>query len=93
MSAGARSAARALRLRAASETRGRGVRRGAKLPVAPPSELVRLHSAEEIARFLKEQPPMPVPPRSFAPILPGLIAFSVLGARIVRCGGSSDADA
>ena len=88
-----RSAVRALRLRRASAATTRGVRHGAKLPVAPPSELVRLHSAEEIARFLKEQPPMPVPPRSFAPILPGLIAYAVLGARIVRRGGSSDADA
>jgi hypothetical protein len=38
----------------------------------------------EIARFLREQPPQLAPPRTDASTLTGLVAWSVLGYRVVR---------
>lgn len=47
------------------------------LPSAPPDR-------REVARFLREQPPTRVPPRTIAPTLPGLIALSLSGYRVIR---------
>jgi hypothetical protein len=70
--------------RAAARTRrSRRSRRNVKLPIAPPIGVTCLRDAREIARFLKEQPPIPVPPRTLASSLPGLLALSLLGAQIV----------
>ena len=37
----------------------------------------------EVARFLRPQPPAPIPPRTYAQPLPGLIAYTLLGGRVI----------
>lgn len=44
---------------------------------------VALHDPHEVARFLRPQPPWPIPPRTYATPLPGLLALALLGARVV----------
>jgi hypothetical protein len=39
---------------------------------------------QEVARFLRPQPPWPVPRRTFAAAPPGLVAGSCLGYRVIR---------
>ena len=50
------------------------------LPGARPRPLDR----REVARFLREQPPLAVPRRSWNGELPGLVALPLLGFRVVR---------
>jgi hypothetical protein len=54
--------------------------------VLPPDMLTatRTPDRREVARFLREQPPMLVPRSPYATPLPGLIALSVLGYRVIR---------
>jgi hypothetical protein len=40
----------------------------------------------EIARFLREQPPLTTPPRTATGRAPGFIAWSLNGYRIIRHG-------
>jgi hypothetical protein len=37
----------------------------------------------EVARFLRPQPPLPVPPRTYQPAQPGLLARALLGDRVI----------
>jgi hypothetical protein len=50
---------------------------------APPQGPCRVQDPLEVARFLRPQPPVPVPPRTFTPQLPGLLAYALLGHRVV----------
>lgn len=52
-------------------------------PHDPPSPVPPLDRAE-VARFLREQPPHAVPPRTPDRPVPGLVAAQVLGHRVVR---------
>jgi hypothetical protein len=38
----------------------------------------------ESDRFLRPQPPRPIPPRPAPAYVPGLVAYAVLGARVVK---------
>lgn len=38
---------------------------------------------DEVARFYRPQPPLPIPPRTFSPQLPGLLAYALLGNRVI----------
>lgn len=49
-------------------------------PSAPAGDQVDPY---EVARFLRPQPPIPVPPRTFAQPLPGLLAYTLLGNRVI----------
>lgn len=42
---------------------------------------------EETARFLREQPPLPIPRRTYARTTPGLIAYPLLGGQVIKSGG------
>lgn len=55
----------------------------ALLAPGAPSTASQAVDPSEVARFLRPQPPRPVPPRTFAPPLPGLLAYALLGARVV----------
>lgn len=50
---------------------------------SPPHAVPPLDRAE-VARFLREQPPHTVPPRIPDRPVPGLVAASLLGQRVVR---------
>ena len=64
-------------------SRDRRVRRGAA-DRHPPVLPVFTPDRHEIARFLREQPPQPIPPRVDSRNVPGLIGLSLLGYRVVR---------
>jgi hypothetical protein len=53
------------------------------VPSAPAGRQVDPHERE---RFLRPQPPLPVPPRTYTPPVPGLLARSLLGARVYSRG-------
>jgi hypothetical protein len=50
---------------------------------APPYAVPPVDRAE-VARFLREQPPLDVPRRQIDRPVPGLVAAGLLGGRIVR---------
>jgi len=62
-------------------------RRRAPRP-APPA-LPTPADPDEAARFLREQPPIPVPRRSVAAPVPGLAAYAMLGGKVIKSGGYS----
>jgi hypothetical protein len=55
--------------------------------VLPPDMLTatRTPDRREVARFLREQPPLLVPRSTITAPLPGLIALSLWGYRVIRC--------
>jgi hypothetical protein len=53
-------------------------------PPVDAERLTRGVDPREVARFLRPQPPMPVPPRTYRTQLPGLIAYGLLGGRVIR---------
>jgi hypothetical protein len=52
-------------------------------PPTPPAATLR-PTEDELARFLKPQPPTPIPPRTHAAPPPGLLARSLLGDRVIK---------
>lgn len=59
-------------------------RRGAsRVPLLPGSRLRPLDRAE-VARFLRPQPPRPIPRHTFLPRIPGLIGLPLMGYRVIR---------
>jgi len=62
----------------------RRVRRDSRVggSVNPPA--VPALDRQEVARFLRPQPPIEVPRRAVAATMPGLIAGEVLGYRVIR---------
>lgn len=42
------------------------------------------HARTEVARFNREQPPQPIPRRTYAATVPGLVAGPILGHRVIR---------
>jgi len=53
-------------------------------PVPPPPPAAPAVTDPEFARFLRPQPPPEVPPRSVYTPLPGLLARSLLGDRVIK---------
>jgi hypothetical protein len=54
-----------------------------RIPLLPGARSRALDRAE-VARFLRPQPPRTIPRHTFLPLVPGLIARTLLGHRVIR---------